>query len=88
VDVGARLEAVMAENAMLRERCALLEAALGADMPPPVELALTPQEGRLFGLLMKRELMTKEAAMAVLYRDVGRDEAEVKAARRLIEAAA
>lgn len=63
---------------MLRERIAVLERALVGDDLPPLEFGLTPQEGRLFGLLMHRTTVTKDSAMAVLYRDFAKEEADLK----------
>lgn len=78
MDVGARLEAVEAENDLLRARIAQLEGLLGFTITAPISFRLTPCEASVFGALMKRELMTKETAMAAIYRDLGRDEAEIK----------
>lgn len=78
MDVAARLEVVEAENEMLRERIAQLETLLCGDAAPPIQLGLTPSEGLVLGLLMQRDVATKDAVMAVLYRNRGRDEAEIK----------
>lgn len=67
-----------AENERLREQVAHLERALGLEYLPPVEWRLTPSEARLFGGLLARELLTTDAAMAVLYRDMSKDEADPK----------
>lgn len=51
-----------------------LERVMGFDFLPPLEWGLTPQQGRLFGCLMTRDLVTQDAAMAALYGDrVGAD---------------
>lgn len=78
MDVDARLEAVEAENEMLRERIIRLEGLLGMHIAAPIEFGLTPQETRVFGVLMARELATKDAVMAALYHSIAKEEAEVK----------
>jgi len=67
-----------AENDRLRARISNLEEALGACFLPPLEFGLTQQEARVFGVLLHRELATKEALMAALYRDEARDEPDPK----------
>jgi hypothetical protein len=44
----------------------------------PIEWGLTGSEARVFGCLLERENASKDAIMATLYRDDGRDEAEIK----------
>lgn len=78
MNVDARIEAVMAENDRLRDRIEQLESALGMDFLAPIEWRLTASENRVFGVLMAREIATKNAVMAALYADHGRDEAEIK----------
>lgn len=78
MDVDARLEAIEAENAMLREQIAHLEGLLGHHWMAPVEWRLTTSETRVFGTLMARDLATKDAIMAALYRNAAKDEAEIK----------
>lgn len=80
MDVDARLEALKVENDMLRARIAQLEDALMASerFVVPVEWRLTANEARVFGVLLARELATKEAIMAALYGNLGKDEAEIK----------
>ena len=78
MDVEARLRAVQQENEMLRARIDQLEEALGVRLPTPVEWGLTGSEARVFGLFRARELVTRDAIMAVLYRDAGKDEPEQK----------
>jgi two-component system cell cycle response regulator CtrA len=78
VDVVARLEVVERENALLRERIARLEECLGMTQAYPIELGLTPAEGRVFGVLMRRDIATKDAVMATLYSALGKDEADLK----------
>lgn len=74
VDVQ-RTEALQERCDWLEERVAQLEAALGLGFLTPVEWRLTAAMMRLFGCLMARELMTKDAAMAAMYRDrLGADE--------------
>lgn len=75
--IGAeRYGALQAENEWLRERVAQLEAALGVGVEFPPELRLTPNEARVLGVLWKRKVGTRDALMAALYRDRGRDEAD------------
>lgn len=59
---------------------AQLEDALGLGFLTPVEWQLTGAMMRLFGCMMARDLMTKEAGMAAMYRDrIGaEDEPEIK----------
>lgn len=78
MNVDARLEAIEAENAMLRERIAHLESLLGHHWLAPVEWRLTASETRVFGTLLARDLATKDAIMAALYRNDAKDEAEIK----------
>ena len=66
------------ENDVLRERIAQLEDLLGMRGAAPIEFALTPSEERVFGVLMQRDLATKEAVMAACYANRGADEAEQK----------
>lgn len=74
MDVERLLEVLKQENALLRERVASLEAVLVETSPLPIEWRLTMQETRVFGVLVNRELATKEAIMAGLYFDRGADE--------------
>lgn len=75
MDVERRLEVVEQENAILRERVAALEAILMDCYRPPIEWRLTGQEARVFGVMVNRDLATKDAIMAALYADkVSEDE--------------
>jgi two-component system cell cycle response regulator CtrA len=78
VDVDARLEAVEAENEMLRERISKLEEMLGITLLAPLEFGLTGHEAGVFGVLMAREIATKDMVMAAVYRSLSKDEAEIK----------
>lgn len=78
MDAEARIEALTARNEALQMRVEQLEAAMGMDLLPPVEWLLTATEARVLGVLMVRECATKDAIMAALYRDVNRDEAQIK----------
>jgi two-component system cell cycle response regulator CtrA len=69
VDVAARLEAVETENEILREKVAQLEELLGLTFPAPLEFGLTGSEAKAFGVLMNRDIATKDAIMAGLYAD-------------------
>ncbi len=78
MDVERRLEVVEQENLLLRERISALEAILMECERLPVEWALTQQEARVFGVLVNRELATKDAVMAALYSDRPGEEGEVE----------
>lgn len=78
MDAAARIEGLQAENARLRDRIDQLERTAGMDFIAPLEWRLTVAEQRVFGVLMARELATKDAIMAALYRDQAKDEAEPK----------
>lgn len=79
MNIDARLEAVEMENERLRDRVSELEGAMGMRFLTPVEWRLTGSEGRVFGVLMEREVATKQTIMSALYRTDGiRDEAEIK----------
>lgn len=70
--------ALMAANRRLEDRVQELEEALGVLILPPLEWGLTKNESRLLGVLLERELVTKDTAMAALYRDRGEREPELK----------
>ena len=78
MDVERRLEVVEQENLHLRERIAFLEDLLCGGVQPPIEWRLTPAETRVFGVLVNREIATKEAVMATLYSARAGDEADVE----------
>ncbi|MET4683702.1 helix-turn-helix domain-containing protein [Brevundimonas faecalis] len=78
VEFTAREQALQATIVRLEDRIQELEAAMGLCVLPPLEWGLTHSEARLLGALLERELLTKDAAMAVLYRDRGADEPEIK----------
>lgn len=69
-----------AENDLLRERITTLEEIIGLKIDVPLVFGLTGQEAKLFGALLKRDIITKEAAMSVLYglRPDGDEEVEIK----------
>ena len=71
--------ALEAENETLREKLIALQETLGCRIETPLILGLSGQEAKMFGILLKRELVTKEQAMDVLYGDrPDADEAEIK----------
>jgi DNA-binding response OmpR family regulator len=71
--------ALEAENEQLREKIARLEETLGTRIETPMVLRLTGQEAKMFGILLKRELVTKQQALDVLYGHLPpEDEAEAK----------
>ena len=78
MDVDARLEVVEAENDMLRAKVEHLEALIGMWMPVPISFGLTAQEARVLGVLMKRDLASKELVMAGLYSQRPDDTVEIK----------
>lgn len=78
MDVDARLEALEAENDRLRDELDALKETLGLHFVAPIEFRLTGSETKVFGRLLKGGLATKDAIMATLYRDAGKDEAEIK----------
>lgn len=78
MDVERRLEVVEQENLLLRERIAVLEAVLMESAKPAIEWGLTSQEARVFGVLVNRELATKDAIMLGLYSGRAGDDGEVE----------
>lgn len=78
MDVDARIDALEAERERLQGRIDQLEAAMGMHFMAPLSWRLTGHEARVLGVLLAREIATKDAIMAALYRDTGRDEAEIK----------
>lgn len=79
MDEIARAEALEAEIERLNQRVDQLEAVIGiSGVLLPMEWRLTASEARVMGVLLKRELATKDAIMAALYRADARDEAEIK----------
>lgn len=64
---SAYLAAVEAENDELRERITQLEDALGMNVTVPLMFDITRSEQQLLGLLMERELVTKDLVMLALY---------------------
>lgn len=78
MDVVARLEAVEAENEMLREKIAYLEEMMGWRTPAPISFGFTGMEAKVFGVLMKRDLATKETILAALYAGRPNEVAEIK----------
>jgi len=78
VDERARIQALEAENDRLRSEIETLKECLGFNFLAPLEFRLTPQETKMLGRLLKGGLVTKEAFMSILYRDHGKDEAEIK----------
>ena len=77
-DTTAREAALEETIRQLEDRVLELEEAMGLRVLSPLEWRLTQNESRLIGALLERELLTKDAAMAALYRDRGMDEPDVK----------
>ncbi|SDC08087.1 two-component system, cell cycle response regulator CtrA [Bradyrhizobium brasilense] len=65
------------ENDALRARIRDLEEQLGFTFECPPQFGLTAHEAKIFGLLMKKPLVTKEFAISALYFHK-QDEAEIK----------
>jgi two-component system cell cycle response regulator CtrA len=78
MDAEVRLTMLEAENELLREQVRRLEQALTGVRYVPFEWGLTTSEALVVGVLVNREIATKDAIMAALYRDMSRDEAEIK----------
>jgi two-component system cell cycle response regulator CtrA len=66
-DFEARCRLLETENESLRDRIFELEELLGQTFDSPAFLGLTASEGKLFGVLLAREAMTKTLAMQTLY---------------------
>ena len=77
-DITAREAALEETIRRLEDRVLELEEAMCLRVLSPLEWGLTQNESRLIGALLERELLTKDAAMAALYRDRGMDEPDVK----------
>lgn len=71
MDKDLRISALEQRIDLLQEQVAQLQKALGGETPCPVEWKLTASEARVFGVLIRREVATKDAIMAALYRDRG-----------------
>lgn len=78
MDAEARIEALQAMIERQREEIRRLEEALGFGHLMPPEWCLTVKESRLLGALLERDIMTKDGLMSALYRDLGKDEPELK----------
>jgi DNA-binding response OmpR family regulator len=72
------VEAIEAENDQLREKIRMLEEAMGLRIEAPLVFQLTRHEAMMFGILFKRELVTKQLAMDALYGDRIDIEPEIK----------
>lgn len=75
--VTARERALMDENETLKERVRQLEELLVFDKGwrPPAEWRLSKSESLIMGLLVSRNLVTRDACMAVIYGADGREPA-------------
>lgn len=68
-DYQRRCEVLERENDDLRDRIALLEEMLGVTFESPPFMQLTPSEGKLFGLFMARDAVTKSLVLDAFYGD-------------------
>jgi len=71
------IERLEAENEMLRARIEQLEEAIGMRDLAPVCFGLTGSEARVLGVLMRREMATKEMVMLGLYSRRPDEDAEI-----------
>lgn len=78
MDVDLRLEALEEENERLRDELEYLRESLGCHFLAPLQFHLTGAETKIFGRLLKGGAVSKNAFMAILYRDMAQDEAEIK----------
>jgi len=74
----ARIALLERENDELREHVRRLEDALIGTFETPFEWGLTAAERIVFGVLVNREVASKDAMMAALYRSMGKDEPDPK----------
>jgi two-component system cell cycle response regulator CtrA len=72
------VEKLEQENDELRERVRVLEEMVGIRIEVPLVFGLTTHEAMLFGLLLKRDLVSKEMAMVGLYGDRPNLDPEIK----------
>lgn len=72
------VQALEQENDELRERIRVLEEIVGIRIEVPLVFGLTAHEAMLFGLLLKRDLVTKDLAMLGLYGDRPNLDPEIK----------
>ena len=72
------MDALEDENDALRAQVVELKRLLGVLFESPLQLNLTSQESSLFGVLLNRELLTKDMAMFALYGATGEEPAQEK----------
>lgn len=70
--------AIERENEELREKVRQLEKLCGFTLDAPLEFGLTQKEGQLFSFLYRSNIVSKDAAMDVLYGDRPNDAPEMK----------
>lgn len=73
MDHQARIEVLDQELAAAHVRIRELEDALGVNYPAPLSFGLTPKQARVLGVLMKRNVATKETIVAALYGHISCD---------------
>lgn len=66
------------ENEELRERIRMLEAMMGFTFDAPLQFGMTAKESKIFGVLLKRDLATKQHIMDVLYSTMPDKEPDMK----------
>jgi two-component system cell cycle response regulator CtrA len=73
------LEKLEEENEELRERVRQLEEIIGYTVEVPMQFGMTAHESRMLGLMMKRELCSREFLLTSLYGHLPPDdEPEIK----------
>jgi len=77
-DLQARIEVLAQELDAAQARIRELEQLLGINLPAPLCLGLTGREQRLFGALMARDFLSKEAAMTAIYDPAAGDAPYIK----------
>lgn len=72
------VQSLEVQNDELRLRVEQLEDMLGMRLDAPIEIGLTASEAKVFGLLQRVEMATKQAIMSALYYERIDTEPELK----------